>query len=132
MSAAGFLFCLIGNKVMLDLDFDKMQGLLPAVLQDAESGAVLMVGFMNLEALEKTLESGFATFFSRTRNRLWTKGQTSGNLASVESITADCDHDALLLRVHVGGDGRICHEGTMSCFTQTIELSDRAKRGISQ
>ena len=117
---------------MLDLDFDKMQGLLPAVLQDAESGAVLMVGFMNLEALEKTLETGFATFFSRTRNRLWTKGQTSGNLASVESITADCDHDALLLRVHVGGDGRICHEGTMSCFTQTIELSDRAKRGISQ
>jgi phosphoribosyl-AMP cyclohydrolase len=117
---------------MLDLDFDKMQGLLPAVLQDADSGVVLMVGFMNLEALEKTLQSRFATFFSRTRNQLWTKGETSGNLASVESITADCDRDTLLVRVRVRGDGRICHEGTVSCFTQTIELSAPVKRGISQ
>lgn len=117
---------------MLDLDFDKMQGLLPAVLQDAASGAVLMVGFMNREALKKTLESGFATFFSRTRNQLWIKGETSGNLVSVESITADCDRDALLVRVRVRGDGRICHEGTVSCFTQTIELSAPVKRGISQ
>jgi phosphoribosyl-ATP pyrophosphohydrolase/phosphoribosyl-AMP cyclohydrolase len=117
---------------MLDLEFDKMHGLLPVVLQDAESGAVLMVGFMNREALEKTLESGFATFFSRSRNQLWTKGETSGNLASVESISADCDRDALLVRVRVQGHGRICHEGTVSCFTHTIELSAPVKRGISQ
>jgi phosphoribosyl-ATP pyrophosphohydrolase/phosphoribosyl-AMP cyclohydrolase len=117
---------------MLDLDFDKMQGLLPAVLQDADSGAVLMVGFMNREALEKTLQTGYATFFSRTRNQLWTKGETSGNVASVESVTTDCDRDTLLLRVRVRGDGRICHEGTVSCFTRSIELPTRLKLGASQ
>lgn len=107
---------------MFDLDFDKMQGLLPAVLQDADSGAVLMVGFMNREALEKTLRTRLATFFSRTRNQLWTKGETSGNLARVESVNTDCDRDTILLRVRVGGDGRICHQGTVSCFTQTVDL----------
>jgi len=107
---------------MLDLDFDKLQGLLPAVLQDAGTGAVLMVGFMNREALEKTLRTGYATFFSRTRNRLWTKGETSGNLAVVESIATDCDRDTLLLRVRVAGSGLICHQGTVSCFAESIDL----------
>ena len=105
---------------MLDLDFDKMQGLLPAVLQDADTLAVLMVGFMNREALRKTLEMGYATFFSRTRNQLWTKGETSGNLARVESVATDCDRDTLLLRVRVQGDGHICHQGSVSCFTQVV------------
>jgi len=113
---------------MLDLDFDKMQGLLPAVLQDADTGAVLMVGFMNREALEKTLETRLATFFSRTRNRLWTKGETSGNVARVESVCTDCDRDTLLLRVRVGGDGLICHEGSFSCFTRSVEFSIPAAR----
>jgi phosphoribosyl-ATP pyrophosphohydrolase/phosphoribosyl-AMP cyclohydrolase len=107
---------------MIDLDFDKLGGLVPAVLQDAESAAVLMVGFMNREALEKTLETGRATFFSRTRRRLWTKGETSGNFAVVASLATDCDRDTLLLRVRVHGDGQICHEGTTSCFAQSITL----------
>ena len=107
---------------MLDLDFDKMQGILPVVLQDADTDVVLMLGFMNREALAKTLRTGLATFFSRTRNQLWTKGETSGNVAIVESITTDCDRDALLLRVRVKGSGRICHQGTASCFTAPIEF----------
>lgn len=113
---------------MLDLNFDKMQGLLPAVLQDADTGAVLMVGFMNREAVEKTLETGLATFFSRIRNRLWTKGETSGNVARVESVCTDCDRDTLLLRVRVDGDGLICHEGSVSCFTQSVEFPLPAAR----
>ncbi|HUJ96279.1 MAG TPA: phosphoribosyl-AMP cyclohydrolase [Terriglobales bacterium] len=116
---------------MPDLDFAKMQGLLPAVLQDAETGEVLMLGFMNREALEKTLQTGFATFFSRTRNQLWTKGETSGNLARVESVMTDCDHDTLLLRVRVLGDGRICHTGAVSCFTEKIEMPATVNQGAS-
>ena len=106
----------------IDLDFDKLGGLVPAVLQDADSQAVLMVGFMNREALAQTLETGRATFFSRTRSRLWTKGESSGNFAVVASLSADCDHDTLLLRVRVAGDGRICHKGTTSCFARAIAL----------
>ncbi len=117
---------------MLDLDFDKMQGILPAVLQDADSDAVLMLGFMNREALAKTLRTGHATFFSRTRNQLWTKGETSGNVAIVESIATDCDRDTLLLRVRVQGDGRICHQGTVSCFTQVIELAVAEGNKVAQ
>ena len=117
---------------MLDLDFDKMQGLLPAVLQDADTGAVLMVGFMNREALEKTLQTRCATFFSRTRNQLWTKGETSGNVARVESVTTDCDRDTVLLRVRVLGDGRICHQGTVSCFSDKIELPASVREGAPQ
>ncbi len=107
---------------MFDLDFDKHDYLLPVVLQDADNDAVLMVGFMNREALAKTVETGRVTFLSRTRQRLWTKGETSGNFAVVSSITTDCDRDALLLRVRVEGDGNICHNGTASCFTERIEL----------
>lgn len=108
---------------MINLDFEKLHGLIPAVLQDADSGAVLMVGFMDYAAVEKTVNTGRATFFSRTRNQLWTKGETSGNFAQVVSIRTDCDRDTLLLGVRVQGDGRICHQGTLSCFTSNVDLS---------
>jgi phosphoribosyl-AMP cyclohydrolase len=108
---------------MIDIDFDKMQGLIPAVLQDADNGDVLMVGFMNREAYQLTLSSGYATFFSRTRNELWKKGETSGNRAQVVSVTTDCDRDTVLLRVRLEGQGVICHEGTRSCFNQTIPVA---------
>lgn len=116
---------------MLDLDFDKMQGILPAVIQDVDTGVVLMLGFMNREALAKTLLTGHATFFSRTRRELWTKGETSGNVAVVESITTDCDCDALLLRVRVQGNGRICHQGNVSCFTRAIEVAAGTERKMA-
>ena len=109
---------------MMKLDFDKVQGLIPAVLQDAESGEVLMLGFMNQAALVETLRSGHATFFSRTRNQLWTKGETSGNRAQVTSISTDCDRDTLLLRVRMLGDGLICHQGTRSCFTESLLIEN--------
>jgi phosphoribosyl-AMP cyclohydrolase len=113
----------------LNLDFEKFHRLIPAVLQDADSDAVLMVGFMNREALAKTLETGCVTFLSRTRGRLWTKGETSGNFALVSSISTDCDRDALLLRVRVQGEGTICHRGTPTCFNEPIELSAAARQG---
>jgi phosphoribosyl-AMP cyclohydrolase len=103
-----------------ELDFDKMGGLLPAVVQDASGGEVLMVGFMNRQALERTLESGYVTFFSRTRNQLWMKGESSGNRLRVLSAHTDCDRDTLLLRVEVEGAGLVCHRGTRSCFTELI------------
>jgi phosphoribosyl-ATP pyrophosphohydrolase/phosphoribosyl-AMP cyclohydrolase len=103
-----------------ELDFEKMGGLLPAVVQDASGGEVLMVGFMNRQALERTLESGYVTFFSRTRNRLWMKGESSGNRLRVVSAHTDCDRDTLLLRVDVEGAGLVCHRGTRSCFTELI------------
>ena len=105
------------------IDFDKMRGLAPAIVQDAASGEVLMLGFMNREALEKTLASGFVTFFSRTRNQLWTKGETSGNRLLVTSAATDCDFDTVLLRVRVEGEGVVCHEGTRSCFTKPLPVA---------
>jgi phosphoribosyl-AMP cyclohydrolase len=110
------------------LDFDKMSGLLPAVVQDSSGGEVLMVGFMNSEALERTLQGGYVTFFSRTRNQLWTKGETSGNRLRVVSVHTDCDRDTLLLRVELEGAGLVCHRGTRSCFTEAI--SPRAPEAI--
>jgi phosphoribosyl-ATP pyrophosphohydrolase/phosphoribosyl-AMP cyclohydrolase len=112
---------------MIDLNFEKLHGLIPAVLQDVDSGAVLMVGFMNSEALKKTLCTGYATFFSRTRNQLWTKGESSGNFAQVISVRTDCDRDTLLLGVRVQGDGQICHQGTSSCFTGKIDVPGNEK-----
>lgn len=106
-----------------ELDFDKMSGLLPAVVQDAANGEVLMVGFMNREAYEATLEKGFVTFFSRTRGKLWMKGETSGNRLRVVSAVTDCDRDTVLLRVEVEGEGLVCHRGTRSCFTEELPLS---------
>jgi phosphoribosyl-AMP cyclohydrolase len=116
-----------------DLDFDKMQGLLPAIVQDAASGEVLMLGFMNREAFEQTLSVGFVTFFSRTRNQLWAKGEKSGNRLEVVSASTDCDHDTVLLQVRVQGEGLVCHQGTRSCFTQNLPFikgADRAERSL--
>lgn len=97
------------------LDFEKMNGLVPAVIQDSSGGEVLMVGFMNRDALDRTLQEGYVTFYSRTRNRLWTKGESSGNRLRVVSALTDCDRDTLLLRVEVEGAGVVCHRGTRSC-----------------
>jgi phosphoribosyl-AMP cyclohydrolase len=103
-----------------DFDFEKMGGLLPAVVQDFSDGEVLMVGFMNRQALERTLEEGYVTFFSRTRQQLWMKGESSGNRLKIVSAHTDCDRDTLLLRVEVEGAGVVCHRGTRSCFTEAI------------
>ncbi len=103
-----------------EFDFEKMGGLLPAVVQDSTNGEVLMVGFMNRQALERTLEGGYVTFFSRTRRTLWMKGESSGNKLRVVSASTDCDRDTLLLRVEVEGEGLVCHRGTRSCFTESI------------
>jgi phosphoribosyl-AMP cyclohydrolase len=109
------------------LDFAKLDGLLPAIVQDAESGQVLMVGFLNETSYTKTLETGFVTFWSRTRQKLWMKGETSGNRLRVVSAAADCDQDTVLFRVVVEGDGLVCHEGTVSCFTNDITLPTTAQ-----
>ena len=103
------------------MDFEKLNGLIPAVVQDDASGEVLMVGFMNDDALRKTRETGFATFFSRTRGKLWTKGETSGNRLQVKRILVDCDEDTVLLRVMRLGDGNVCHTGSRSCFREVGE-----------
>ena len=100
------------------MDYSKLGGLIPAVVQDDESNEVLMVGFMNETALARTRASGFATFFSRTRNALWMKGETSGNKLRVREILTDCDDDTVLLRVVRLGDGNVCHTGARSCFTR--------------
>lgn len=103
-----------------ELDFDKMQGMAPAIAQDAVNGDVLMLGFMNREAWERTCSTGYVTFFSRTRRELWTKGETSGNRLRLVSASTDCDRDTLLLKVEVEGAGLVCHEGTRSCFTKPL------------
>jgi phosphoribosyl-ATP pyrophosphohydrolase/phosphoribosyl-AMP cyclohydrolase len=100
------------------MDFSKLDGLVPAVIQDAESAEVLMVGFMNDEALARTKETGFATFFSRTRNTLWMKGETSGNRLEVVEMLTDCDDDTVLVKVKRHGDGNVCHTGERTCFFQ--------------
>ena len=102
------------------IDFGKMDGLVPGIVQDAKTGEVLMLGFLNEISYAKTRESGFVTFWSRTRQKLWMKGETSGNRLRVISAATDCDNDALLFRVEVEGDGLVCHEGTVSCFTKAI------------
>jgi phosphoribosyl-ATP pyrophosphohydrolase/phosphoribosyl-AMP cyclohydrolase len=102
------------------MDFSKLDGLIPAVIQDAESAEVLMVGFMNEEALRLTKTTGFATFFSRTRNTLWMKGETSGNRLQVVEMLTDCDDDTLLVRVKRLGDGNVCHTGQRTCFFHSV------------
>jgi len=106
----------------VELDFAKMDGLLPAIVQDAQSGDVLMFGYLNETSYAKTLETGFVTFWSRTRQKLWMKGETSGNRLKVISASTDCDQDTLLFRVQVEGDGLVCHEGTVSCFTRPVPM----------
>lgn len=103
------------------MDFSKLGGLIPAVVQDADSLQVLMVGFMNEEAFDRTRESGFVTFFSRSRNTLWTKGETSGNRLQVERILVDCDDDTVLVMARRLGEGNVCHTGERSCFYRPIE-----------
>jgi phosphoribosyl-ATP pyrophosphohydrolase/phosphoribosyl-AMP cyclohydrolase len=107
----------------MKIDFDKMQGLVPAIVQDASNGEILMLGFMNNAAWERTQALGYVTFYSRTRNQLWTKGETSGNRLKVISARTDCDRDSLLILVEVEGAGVVCHEGTRSCFTKVIDLA---------
>ena len=96
------------------LDFDKMNGLVPTIIQDAHTKNVLMLGFMNEDAYRTTVETGKVTFFSRTKQRLWTKGETSGNFLHVVSIETDCDNDTLLIKVEP--EGPVCHRGTATCF----------------
>jgi len=107
----------------MTLDFDKRGGLAPAVIQDHSTGRVLMVGFMNEEAFRKTVETGLATFYSRSRNRLWMKGETSGHRLVVKRISTDCDQDAVLLQVEALGPG-VCHNGYRSCFYRSLENGD--------
>ncbi len=111
------------------IDFEKMDGLVPGIVQDARTGQVLMLGFLNETSYVKTRESGFVTFWSRTRQKLWMKGETSGNRLRILSASTDCDNDALLFRVEVEGDGLVCHEGTVSCFTKPIALAAEVNRG---
>lgn len=105
------------------IDFAKMDGLAPGIVQDARSGQVLMLGFLNEESWRKTKETGFVTFWSRTRQKLWMKGETSGNRLRIVDVATDCDQDAILFRVQVEGDGLVCHEGTVSCFTRPITIA---------
>jgi phosphoribosyl-AMP cyclohydrolase len=104
----------------MQLDFSKLNGLLPAVIQDAQSGRVLMVGFMNEEAFRHTVETGYATFYSRSRDKLWMKGETSGHRLVVKGISTDCDNDTVLIQVEALGPG-VCHEGYESCFFRRLE-----------
>jgi phosphoribosyl-AMP cyclohydrolase len=102
------------------MDYTKLNGLIPAVIQDADSSEVLMVGFMNEEALAQTRRTGYATFFSRSRATLWLKGETSGNRLAVSEILVDCDDDTVLLKVKRLGDGVVCHTGQRSCFFRIL------------
>jgi phosphoribosyl-AMP cyclohydrolase len=104
----------------MQLDFEKSGGLITAVVQDHASGRVLMVGYMNAEAFQKTVESGFATFYSRSRQKLWLKGESSGHKLVVKKISTDCDLDAVLLQVEAIGPG-VCHEGYESCFFRSLD-----------
>jgi len=106
------------------MDYSKLDGLIPAVIQDDATNDVLMVGFMNDVALSATRRSGYVTFFSRTRQRLWTKGETSGNRLAVVSLTTDCDEDTVLVRVRREGEGLVCHEGQVTCFTRDLPRTE--------
>ena len=114
------------------LDFEKMSGLLPAIVQDSQDGEVLMLGFMNRDALNLTLQNGYVTFFSRTRHTLWTKGESSGNRLRVVSVRTDCDRDTLLLLVEVEGAGVVCHRGTRSCLTEPVSWLLPKQRGRAE
>ncbi len=102
------------------MDYSKLDGLIPAVVQDADSSEVLMVGFMNEQALADTRRTGFATFFSRSRNKLWMKGETSGNKLAVVDLLVDCDDDTVLVKVKRLGDGNVCHTGERTCFFRRL------------
>lgn len=105
----------------MDIDFNKMGGLVPAIIQDSRTSVVLMLGFMNEEAYKKTVDTKRVTFFSRSRNCLWTKGETSGNFLNVVSIKNDCDNDTLLIKVIP--EGPVCHTGTDTCWAEKNEAN---------
>jgi phosphoribosyl-AMP cyclohydrolase len=110
----------------MNLDFSKLNGLVTAVIQDQATGRVLMVGFMNEDAFRRTVETGYATFFSRSRDKLWLKGESSGHKLVVKNIAADCDLDALLIQVDALGPG-VCHEGYQSCFFRQLDHGEWAE-----
>ena len=110
----------------MEIDFHKSGGLVPAIIQDERSGDVLMLGFMNAESLAETQRTGEVVFFSRSRNKLWKKGESSGHVLRVREMRVDCDADALLVRVEAVGPG-VCHEGYRSCFFRSIEPDGSAK-----
>lgn len=107
------------SPIINQLDFEKGGGILPAIIQDSETRQVLMLGYMNREALEKTLAEGRVTFYSRSKERLWTKGETSGNYLNIKEIKKDCDNDTIL--VQVSPVGPVCHTGSDTCFDETNE-----------
>jgi phosphoribosyl-AMP cyclohydrolase len=117
------VFCLWGEE--MDLDFDKEGGLIPAIVQDDANGEILMLGFMNPEALAKTQQTGFVTFYSRSRKKLWTKGESSGQKLLLRELRVDCDLDAVLVRADLEG-GAVCHEGYRSCFFRRLERDGSA------
>ena len=110
------------------MDFSKLDGLIPAVVQDETTSEVLMVGFMNEEAWRLTRESGYVTFFSRTRQKLWMKGETSGNRLLVRQVLLDCDDDTVLVKVRREGDGNVCHLNRVSCFRASVEDAEVGER----
>jgi phosphoribosyl-AMP cyclohydrolase len=120
--SGGLFYC----PANMTLDFSKLDGLIPAVIQDQKSGRVLMVGFMNPEAFQKTVDSGNVTFFSRSRNRLWMKGESSGHVLKAKTISTDCDNDSLLIEVEALGPG-VCHNGYESCFYRALRTGEWAE-----
>ena len=111
----------MNTETAIKIDFDKAGGVVPVVAQDYQSGRVLMVAYMNREAFEETIRTGHACYFSRSRNRLWRKGEESGNFQVVREMRTDCDADTILLMVEQHGDGAACHEGFESCFFRVAE-----------
>ena len=112
------------------MDFTKLDGLIPAVVQDETSNEVLMVGFMNDEAWALTQQSGYVTFFSRARNKLWMKGETSGNRLAVRQVFVDCDEDTVLIKVTREGDGNVCHTGQRTCFYTEFSVTDTRRAAL--
>lgn len=110
----------------VQIDFQKTDGLVAGIVQDAKNGEILMLGFLNESSFAHSLETGYVTFWSRSRQKLWMKGETSGNRLRIVTAATDCDSDALLFRVVVEGDGLVCHEGTVSCFTKPITVPPAA------
>src|SRR5271167_3801586 len=104
------------------IDFAKMDGLVPGIVQDAKTGEILMLGFLNEVSYAKTLEPGYVVFWSRTRQKLWMRGETCGNRLRVIEASTECANDALPFKVEVEGDGLVCHDGTVSCFTKSIGM----------
>lgn len=113
--------CLRAKTKFQTLDFKKQRGLIPAIIQEERTGEVLMLGYINKKALAQTIKTGYATFWSRSRQKLWMKGETSGNKLKVKEIFTDCDQDTLLIKVNVEGNGVACHTGNKSCFFEEID-----------